>query len=60
MSRMQDLVDIAFHRWERAEMKAQGQKPPLACSSDIACALPLPPQKRARIRAAFAAGRGRR
>ncbi len=60
MSRMQELIDIAFHRWERAEMKAQGQRPPLACSSDIACAQPLSPQKRARIRAAFQASRGRR
>jgi len=56
---MQHLIDIAFHQWERAEMKTLGQRPPLACSSDVACALPLSSQKRARIKAAFNAGRKR-
>ena len=60
MSRIQTLIDIAFHQWERAEMKTMGQRPPLACSSDVACALPLSPQKRARIRTAFSARRHRR
>ena len=54
MSRVQELIDIAFHQWERAEMKAQGLRPPLACSSDVACALPTRAQKRARLRAALA------
>jgi len=54
MSRLQDLVDKAFHQWEYAELKAQGLVIPQACSSDIACALPLSSQKRARIKTAFA------
>ena len=40
MDKVQHLVDIAFHRWELAKMKAEGARPPLACSSDVACALP--------------------
>jgi hypothetical protein len=45
MSRMHELVDIAFHQWEYAELKARGMNAPLACSSDIACALPRFAQK---------------
>lgn len=53
MDRVQELVDIAFHRWHHAEMKARGVQAPMACSSDVACAIPLSAKKRARLHAAF-------
>lgn len=60
MDRVQELVDIAYYRWQRAEMKFKGVPLPLACSSNIACALPLSARKRARLRAAFGKTRPRR
>jgi hypothetical protein len=60
MSRMHELVDIAFHRWEYAELKALGMKTPLACSSDIACALPRFAQKSKHKKPVYSRLRARR
>ncbi|PHS28127.1 MAG: hypothetical protein COA84_02445 [Robiginitomaculum sp.] len=59
MDRVQELVDIAFYRWQCAEMKFKDTPLPLACSSNIACALPLSAKKRARLHAAFGKTRTR-
>ncbi|PHS24589.1 MAG: hypothetical protein COA85_08165 [Robiginitomaculum sp.] len=59
MDRVQELVDIAFYRWQCAEMKLKGVSAPLACSSNVACAIPLSAKKRARLHAAFGKYRAR-
>ncbi|MDQ7019680.1 MAG: hypothetical protein Q9M33_11005 [Robiginitomaculum sp.] len=59
MDRVQELVDIAFYRWQRAEMKLKGAPAPLACSSNVACAKPLSAKKRARLQNAFGKYRAR-
>lgn len=53
MNRIQELVDRAFLRWQRAELIAKKQNALMACSSNLACTVPLTKQKRAQIMDAF-------
>jgi len=41
MDRTQQNIDQAYWIWQRQQRKVDGEKPILACSSDVACSIPV-------------------